>query len=577
MTSRAPQRVAVLAVGAALLLAGCGGGERGGSGSATEAVPAPVEGQKRGGTLTVLANEGFQNLDPGSSYFQLDYQVVYAVHRPLYSFRPDDSAKPVPDLAAGPPAVSPDGRRVTVRIRRGIGYSPGTVNRAVRSADVKYAIERAFSPVVANGYVGSYFAAIAGAEKAEGGPIAGISTPDDRTIVFALSEPFGSTFVQALSLPVTAPVPREYAERFDRRAPSRYDSEPTVQAFTGPYAISAYRAGRSLTMTRNPRWEPRSDYRPAHLDRIQWRLGAEPNVLGRQILAGRGLVNGDTPTAPIVRRGVQRHRDQISFTPLGNRYIALNTRLAPFDDVNVRRAVVAAMDRRQLQLTRGGARAGDVATHFLAPNAPGFEAAGGMRGPGYDFLARPRGSLGKAREYLRRAGHRDGRYRGPPIVMVGDNTDPAAKTAQVALAALQRLGFEVRFRGVSPETMQARFCGVPRAKVHVCPNVGWLPDFPDGYAWLYATFNSRSISPENNVNWSQLADRRVDAAMARAQATTQPGARARAWGEVDRLITGLAPAVPWFWDRQPNIRSRDVQGVIARWNAAWDLSFTSLR
>ena len=53
--------------------------------------------------------------------------------------------------------------------------------------------------------------------------------------------------------------------------------------------------------------------------------------------------------------------------------------------------------------------------------------------------------------------------------------------------------------------------------------------------------------------------------------------RAADWGKVDRLITATAAVIPWFWDKQPNIQSKGVQGVIAQWNADWDLSYTSLK
>ncbi len=35
--------------------------------------------------------------------------------------------------------------------------------------------------------------------------------------------------------------------------------------------------------------------------------------------------------------------------------------------------------------------------------------------------------------------------------------------------------------------------------------------------------------------------------------------------------------MPWIWDKQANITSSDVQGVIAQWNADWDLSYTSVK
>ncbi len=573
--------VALVAVVSAIALAACGSSNDDKSSSTGGGAEiTPVSGQKKGGTLQVQSAEGFEHLDPGSSYFQLDYEVVYAAHRPLYSFKPEDATRVVPDLATSDPQISPDEKTVTIKIRPNVKYSP-PVNRAATSQDVKFAIERGFNPNVANGYAPSYFLDVEGADKAKGGPIAGIQTPDDTTIVFKLTKPFGATMAKALSLPLSAPVPKEYMDKIngDAKSPSVYDSDPAKQAFTGPYVIKSYAAGKSVTLARNPNWdrEASGDFRPAYVNAVSWQIGTDPNVSGRKILTGQDLISGDTPAAPVVKLGVQQHKDQISFTPLGNRYIAMNNAIAPFDNVNLRKAVVAATDRKALQLTRGGAVAGDIATHFLAPTAPGFDAAGGMKGPDLDFLANPSGDMTVAAKYMKAAGFPSGKYSGPPISMIGDNSDPAAKSAQVALQTFQKLGFKVNFRAVSHETMYSRFCNVPKQKVNVCPNVGWLPDFPDGYAWLFVPFNSKSITPVNNANWPQMSNPQVDAAMAKASEITDVKKRDEAWGKVDELVTSLAPAVPWFWDKQPNIQSKNVQGVIAQWNAAYDLSFTSLK
>ncbi len=90
--------------------------------------------------------------------------------RPLYSFTPDNSTSRSPDLADGP-AADLDGRQDghgQDQARRSSTRPP--VNRAVTSADVKYAIERGFNPNVANGYAGAYFLDIVGApDKADSG------------------------------------------------------------------------------------------------------------------------------------------------------------------------------------------------------------------------------------------------------------------------------------------------------------------------------------------------------------------------------------------------------------------------
>jgi peptide/nickel transport system substrate-binding protein len=568
--------LAALAVLASAAVAACGGDGEDGGGKFASGLP--VDGQKKGGTLRVLSDSDFDSIDPGQAYYQLTYMVTYATQRPLYSFRPDKRDRPVPDLAAAEPRVTDGGRTVTIRIRPGVRYS-APVDRTVRSADVKYAIERAFSASVNNGYAASYFGDLAGVKAFQDGrsdEIVGLQAPDETTLVMRFDRPIGATSAQALTLPISVPVPEEHARRFDAKEQSDYGAN---QVFTGPYRIASYAPGRRIVLERNPRWNgPQTgDYRPAHLDRVEWTIGANPTVSARQILSRRDMVGAESPPAPALKQAVQRRPGQIAFTPLGNHYVVLNTAIAPFDDENLRKAVVAATDRTRLRLTRGGESIGDVATHFLSPGAPGFEDAGGAEGPGFDFLAKPQGDPELAREYMRKAGFPSGRYSGPPILMVADNGDPDAATAQVVLQQLRELGFRVRFRALARDTMYTRFCAVPRARVHVCPSMGWVPDFNDGYAYLYAPFNGGAIAPENNSNWPQLRDARIDAAMERAARLSDPEQRARAWGEIDRLVTARAPAIPWLWDRQPNIQSRNVQGVIAQWNASWDLSFTSLK
>src|SRR5262249_5879335 len=140
---------------------------------------------KKGGTLTVYQHEDFEHLDPGQTYFSLDYEVMYSVDRPLYMFRPDSTTVLLPDMASGMPTISDGGKTVTVHIRPNVKFSP-PVNRVVTSADVKYAIERGANPNVANPYFPAYFNYIEGASKATGGPISGIVTPNKTTIVFHL-------------------------------------------------------------------------------------------------------------------------------------------------------------------------------------------------------------------------------------------------------------------------------------------------------------------------------------------------------------------------------------------------------
>lgn len=542
----------------------------------------PIEGQKKGGTLRIRSAEAFQHQDPGSAYFQLDYMFLFAVHRSLYYYEPDDSETAVPDLADGPPTVSSDNKTVTVKLKKGIKY--GTVKdtpidgQEVKAADVKYAFERGLKRTVLNQYFTVYFGSIAGSDGANGGPISGITTPDDYTIEFKLDEPVGSTLAKALVMPITMPVPKSYAAQFDAKRPNKYETDPTLQAFSGPYMISAYEPGRSMTLVRNPNWDASTDTRPAYLDRIEWTLNVDPNVAGRQILNGTGLANGDTPAADVVQRFVEEAPERISFSPLGNRWVPMNTQHGPFRDINVRKALIAATDRRAMQLTRGGQVAGDIATHFLPPGIPGFEEAGGAKGHGVDYLAKPTGDPALAASYMRKAGFASGKYSGPRITMASSNDSPGKDSALVVRRALESLGFEVRQRSLD----QSAFYDLCQTladlrKIDICMNFGWLPDFIDPFAMLNANFNGDAIIAQGNNNPSLQDDPKINKAMNDAALIADDEERAKAWGAVDRMLVDAAVAIPWFWDKTPNIVAKDVHGVVASWNATWDLSYMSLK
>src|SRR5437588_11358543 len=74
-----------------------------------------------------------------------------------------------------------------------------------------------------------------------------------------------------------------------------------------------------------------------------------------------------------------------------------------------------------------------------------------------------------------------------------------------------------------------------------------------------------------------LNDPGINRAMDQAALVADLKQRRQAWGDIDRRVTATAAAIPWLWDKTPNITSRDVVGVIAKWNASFQPSFCSLK
>jgi len=381
------------------------------------------------------------------------------------------------------------------------------------------------------------------------------------------------------------PVPEEYASKFDAKNPSTYNTHVVA---TGPYMVKnnaqgnavGYQAGKSIDLVRNPNWDKSTDYRPAYVDEIQLTTNeADASIAAQQVLTGSHMVLDTDPPAAQLRDAVTSKKGQFVQVPSGGyRWLPLNTTIKPLDNINVRKAILAAFDREAVRRVRGGRFIGDIATHFLPPGIPGFEEAGGLKGPPLDFLANPRGDMTVATNYMKKAGYPSGKYTGnDDLLLVTSNADPGKSQAQVAQAQLEKLGLKVTLRTVPQDSMYTEWCQVPAKQVAICGDAGWFKDFLDPQSMLEVTFKgSNIVKAGGNNNLAQLDDKQVDAAMDKATGL-QGAARLDAWGNVDKMITATAAAVPLVWDKTTLIWSKDVNGVANEYYDTIDFAFTSLK
>ncbi len=602
-----PRLPFLAALVAAIVVAGCGDGNdtgtaggtpaRSGSenvteqlfaGSATENLREPDAG-KKGGKLTVLSAGDVDFLDPGKTYYVYAIGLINAMHRGLYAYLPNDTEKPVPDLAAADPEIAPDGKTVTVKLRKGVMFSD-PVNREVTSADVKYAIERAFTASVSNGYVRTYFSDLVGAPEVPGAyrEVPGIETPDKQTIVFKLTKGTGSALAGALAMPISVPVPKEFAQRYDRESPSTYGEQHAV--FTGPYMIESdangkltgFEPGQRMSIVRNPQYSDVGDFRPAYLDAIEIQAGNDDNAVAtRRILEGEDLASGNfQPPARELERLLETNKTELSVVPGGGwRGVSLDTSRPPFDDLDIRKAVIAGFDRLALRQQRGGEALGPIAQHWIPPGMPGFEQSNGVEGwPEFDWMRKPEGDRALSAKYFKDAGFTSGKYAGSDtLLLVADNVDPDKSIAEITERQLNELGFKTKLRLVTRDTMLTKFCQVPASDVTVCPSFGWAQDFFDPQTVIDPTFNGENILKVSNSNWSELDVPGVNAAIDKAKTVVEPDARAQAWAAVNKEVVALAPAIPYMWDYQSVVASPNVRGVQNKYSTTWDWNFTSLR
>jgi peptide/nickel transport system substrate-binding protein len=578
--------LAALGIVALVVAAGCGGGSK--SKSSTNAATG-----KTGGTITILDTAGsVDSLDPGYWYYQTDYEELgQTTQRWLYSWKPNDNV-PTPDIAQGLPQVGDGGKTLTIKIKPGIKYSAPLANRTVTSKDIKYAMSRCFLPQVGNGYALVYWSDIEGAQaysQGKASEVTGLQTPDDNTLVIKLDKPVGVLATGAgLGLPCTAPVPQDYAEKYDKGKTSTYGEH---QVFTGPYMIegagsgtvpsSGYQPGKLINLVRNPSWDKSTDFKPAYFDKIVIKNGGDVSVAARQVLAGQNMMSGDSAVPPpaILKEGLTTKKSQFQISPSGgNRYIALNTKVKPLDNVNFRRAIAAVVDRNALRQTRGGPAVGTVATHFIPPDIPGFDQAGGNAGPGFDFYKNPSGDVALAKEYMKKAGYSSGMYTGPALLTIADNQSPAKETAEAFQQQLSQIGVKLQLREVPHASVIGKFCGTPKQNVAICPTLGWGKDFFDAQSMVDPIFNGKNITQSGNVNIAQANDPKFNSQMDKAEELTDPTQRAQAWGQLDKDLTGQVYYVVWLWDNEVNYTSTNVKGVQNSFNGnAWDLTYSSVK
>ena len=487
----------------------------------------------RGGTLRLESafKMPWTELDPSTSYGTEGWELLGLTNDGLTGFRRQgggDSAALVANLAVALPTPSEGGRRYAFRLRRGTRYSTG---EPVRASDVRFAIERALRHHAA---APGLFAGIRGARACTPKRCdlsRGIVTDDAAgTVVFRLTEP-DSDLLTKLARPFAAVLP-----------PSAGVAAPAKRALpaTGPYVIAEFKPGRFVRLERNPRFKSwsRAARPDGYPDAITARFGAGGRAAVNRVLAGRAdriQVDGLPAQLPSLRRRApaQLHASVIPATW----YFVLNTRRAPFDSLDARRAVAYAFDRRAAVIAKGGRDVAQENCQILPPNFPGSRPycpyTTGTAG------ARGRPDLARARRLVRRSGTTGMRV----TVVVAESFLPTNLDQQMK-RTLVRLGYDATLR-VLPDDKQFQTLNdtSKRAQIGLWP---WAADYPGASTFLH-NFSCDALTPNSpdNLNPSQFCDREVDRLMteaARLQAV-DPDAADAAWARAERRIVDQAPAV----------------------------------
>jgi YVTN family beta-propeller protein len=484
----------------------------------------------RGGTLRLVApSDAVAAVDPAVAYTPDELSVAAVLGDGLVGFKRVtglDGGTLEPDLATSLPVPTDGGRTYTFRVRRGIRYSDG---EPVRAGDLRRALERDFR-------VGSpgtgYYTNILGGDgcsKSRCDLSKGVVADDEQGVVTVRLRHPDPEFLYKLALPYAYLVPRSVPPR-----PLLRNGVPG----TGPYLIERHTASQ-LVLVRNPHFREWSTAAQpdGYADRIVWTLSGTGDQQTTAVEHGRADL---VQQPPLNRFGEleTRYTAQLhAFPTAGTFGLFLNTRLAPFDELAVRRALNDAIDRRKVSAAFGGPESGSVTCQILPVGTPGYRPrCPYTRHPGSPQSAP---NLALARRLVARSG-----TRGETVAVYSPSPPRPGQLAlvQLGVAALDRLGYHAYVKKV-PHNVYFQTVMDPRTHAQA-GFIGAFTDYPAASDML-SGFTCRAAA-SGNPSGSQLCsrelDRAIDGALA-AQTAELPGARA-AWARVDDLATALAPWVP---------------------------------
>ncbi|WP_146653905.1 ABC transporter substrate-binding protein [Labilithrix luteola] len=520
-------------LGADVLSSGC-----------TQEIPAPIPAAhpdttepRRGGVVTVASFSDLRGLDPANISDGLAPQVLEAIFAGLVDY--DANGKIVPDLAERW-TVEDGGKTLRFYLHQGARFHDG---EEVTADDVKRSVERALHPSAPNPS-SSYFESLVGfgefaAKKTE--TLEGVQVDGRYVVSFHLKDK-DAAFLSVLALPTLRPVCKSAGTRY---------TDTWHPCGAGPFKLppNGWERAREINVVRHEGY-----FRPGlpYLDGVRFLFNVNQTSQRFRFAHGEQDILRDFLAPDLLK-----FQADPRWKPFGEYEAelqiagdAMNTEMPPFDNVEVRRAVAAAVNRDEIRLVRAANL--NAANQPVPPGVFGHDDT--LRGQTYDYEA--------ALEHMRRAGYpydpvtKTGGY--PHVIpYIAYKQSLSEFVAQVLAQQLAKIGIRIEIRIVNYPTFLA--IRGRRGQSAFGPAF-WKQDYPDAGSILEPLFHSRSINDEDSNNWSFYKNPRVDELIDRARHELDDDKRKKIYVETQEILCDDAPwAFSYYYryytQRQPYVRN----------------------
>ncbi len=537
-STRTTAMVAV-AISIALGATACGGsGNSAGSSKAT-----------KGGTLLYYAPSDFDHLDPQRTYTTQGSNLDEEIARSLTGWsQPVGSKTPklAGDLATDTGTPTNGAKTWTFHLRPGVKFQDGTT---VTSQDVKYGVERAFSPDINGGppYASEW---LVGGDKYKGPytgqQLASIQTPDASTIVFNLNQPVAD-FNETTAMPGWSAVPKAHDTG------STYDTHVWSD---GPYMMKSYAKNKELILVKNPSWSQASDpLREQNVNEIDVKMGMDPAAIDQLMKADGPQAQNAIMEDPIAGTDLASYsadpqlKSRYHQIPApGINYLAVNVKT--IKNIKVREAIEYAINKQTVRGAFGGSAYGSYATTMIPTGVDGHK----------DFnlyASSPAGDLTKAKALMAQAGAKN-----VTLSLAVETTPTQEKVGEAIKNSLAPIGITVN---ITPIARANYFSTVDNtSNSYDLVWMDWIADWPNASTILPVLFDGRQIAklPQSNQDISLLNDPAINSQIDKIAAMTDPTAANTAYGALDQQILQAASVVPLAYMNFSELQGSKVGGLV---------------